>query len=182
MIPTVHQDLKNPRIQIKYYYVVCPSHGSVMQIRKIDAGWFIQKRLLGSSQKHSGRLDNKAWRNGSTKGGFSSRITEKACYSFVIVWWGWVMATHAGDSSLFCQHHWPCPLWALERGCSYELALLYQKHKCSCSITKKISLCHYFMTITGYQGKVQKAFSHGAVQDILAARESGKVSICHVQF
>lgn len=82
MIATVHQDLKCPWIQIKYFYVVCPSRGSVMQIRKTDSGWFIWKRLSGSSQKHSGSLDSKSWRNGSTKGGFSFGITEKAHHSF----------------------------------------------------------------------------------------------------
>ena len=46
------------------------------------------------------------------------------------------------------------------------------------SLEKK-SLCHDVITVTGYQGKVQKEFSHRAVQDILAARESEKVNIRH---
>ena len=59
-----------------------------------------------------------------------------------------------------------------------SLALLYQKYEYRHSIAGKKSLCHDVITVTGYQGKVQK-FSHRAVQDILAARESEKVNIRH---
>ena len=73
------------------------------------------------------------------------------------------------------------PWWeVVPMNCS--LALLYQKYEYRCSIIRKKSLCHYFITISGYQGKVQKEFSHRAVQDILAARESEKVNIWHIQF
>lgn len=63
-----------------------------------------------------------------------------------------------------------------------SLALLYQKYEYRRSIVGKKSLCHDVVTVTGYQGRVQKEFSHRAVQDILAARESEKVNIRHTQF
>lgn len=110
-----------PWIQIKYYYLVCLSHGSVMQIRKTDYGRFTQESLLGSSQKHGERLEKTASKDSSTKGGFSSRITDEAHYSFHNSLTRMCCGHTWGDCSPPNQDHQPGSPQALERGCSHEL-------------------------------------------------------------
>lgn len=156
-----------------------------MQLRKIDYGWFTWERCLGNSQKHEGRSKEKAYKDASTKGGFSSRIRENACDSFPNslmrmccghTWWGLPLVRPGPPTlQLPSPRERLCPwTWHCRPCCS-------RNRKSTVASQKNLPLP--LLPDHHWPRRWRRSFpGERSGTCMLAARESGKVSGWHVQF